>query len=94
MIDNRYKIVSASEYYRPILEVYPELNRFRFEPEENIKCESIPSENYGGSIELNTMSDLRRLMSVVGERLILEDVDRSPYDIPEHIITIYDGCIE
>lgn len=95
MIDNRYKILSVSTCtYKPLLEEYPALKSFNFEPEEDIECESVMCVNYGGSIELNTMNDIRRLMHTIDSRLILETIDRSPFDIPEHIIIIYDGYIE
>ena len=96
MIDNRYKIISATYYDEPLIDIYPELKNFRFEPEDDIESgvDIIPSENHGGSIELNTMADMRRLMSAVDNRLVLYKIDRSPYDMPGYVIVIYDGYIE
>lgn len=98
MIDDRYKIISATWFDKPLISVYPELKKFRFEPVNNIKCgvDIIPTENHGGIIELDTMLDVKRLIKAVdNNRLIFEDREKDPPDVvPEHIIVIYDGYIE
>lgn len=81
----KFKIESVRYWNKPIEEIYPALNFYKFE--QKTSSGSYWTQ-YWGEIELNTLEDLVMLEHNIGEQLILSKDEQMP------VITIYDDYIE
>ena len=81
----KFKIESVRYWNKPIEEIYPALNFYKFE--QKTYSGSYWTQ-YWGEIELNTLEDLVMLEPNIGEQLILSKDEQMP------VITIYDDYIE
>lgn len=81
----KFKIESVRWWSKPIEEIYPALNFYKFE--QKTYSGSYRTQ-YWGEIELNTLEDLVVLEHNIGEQLILSKDESMP------VITIYDDYIE
>lgn len=81
----KFEIESVKWWNRPIEEIYPALNFYKFEQKTSSGSHWT---QYWGEIELNTLEDLVVLEHNIGEQLILSKDESMP------VITIYDDYIE
>ena len=81
----KFKIESVMWWNKPLGEIYPTLNFYKFE--QKTRSGSYWTK-YWGEIELDTLEDLVVLEHNIGKQLILSK------DEPMPVITIYDDYIE
>lgn len=81
----KLKIESVGHWNKPLEEIYPALNFYKFE--QKTRSGSYWTK-YWGEIELDTLEDLVVLEHNIGKQIILSKDESMP------VITIYDNYIE
>ena len=81
----KLKIESVGYWNKPLEEIYPALNFYKFEPKTRSGSYWT---KYWGEIELDTLEDLVVLEHNIGKQIILSKDESMP------VITIYDDYIE